>query len=116
MLIFCLYFTIFVKNKAKPFGNALFYYTKLVFLSTSALAAPSPTENIAPPRRQRITFIIVEERGVIIDTIIKRSIPPPSEPQIESHVFDFAATLIMTNIGTNTSIRQSFASMHEMIL
>ena len=44
-----------------------------------------------PPNAQIATLITVEASGVIIETVIKRSIPPPSEPQIASQVFCFAA-------------------------
>ena len=50
------------------------------------LIAPSEAANKIPPARQRITFINVELRGLIIDTIINRSIPPPKEPQSASHL------------------------------
>ena len=70
------------------------FYTKLDFLSIILLTAPSPKENIAPPARQSTTFISVELRGVIMPTIIKRSIPPPSDAHIESQAFDLAHTLM----------------------
>ena len=77
---------------------------------------PRPTANKMPPARQRITFTNMEPRGVIIDTIIKSSIPPPRDPQIASHAYCFAATLISVKMETNTSIRNTLASIHIAIL
>ena len=88
------------------------FYTRLVFVRTTLLIAPSPNANIAPPTAQSATLSTVEPMGVIIDTIIKRSIPPPRLPQIESHAFCFAATLMSVKIDTNTSIKNIFASIH----
>lgn len=65
----------------------LFVYTKLVFFNTALLAKPSPTANKTPPTRQSATFSIVVARGVIIGTIINRSIPPPKDPTRASHTF-----------------------------
>ena len=74
--------------------------------------APSPKEKRSAPARQSATLSGVELRGVISDTVIKRSIPPPSEPQIASQVFCFAAMLMRVNIETKTGIRNIFARMH----
>ena len=76
------------------------------------LITPSPALNIAPPARQSRTFIAVDASGVIMETIMKRSIPPPREPQIDSHAFYFAATLMRTKMGTNTNIRRILATIH----
>ena len=61
-----------------------YFYTKLVFFSTTLLIAPRPNANSEPPAAQSATLIMVEPRGVIIETIIKRSIPPPSEPPFDA--------------------------------
>lgn len=60
---------------------AHYFYTKLVDFKTLLLIAPSPKANSVPPARHSNTLNIVELRGVIIDTIINRSIPPPKLPQ-----------------------------------
>ena len=80
------------------------------------LAAPSPMLNIPPPAKHIPTCMIVELSGVIIDTIINRSIPAASEPQSASHALCFAATLTSTKIGTNTNIKRIFASIQATML
>ena len=71
-------------------GNAVqrcpIYYTKLVFGKSTLLIALSPNANIAPPAEQSTTLKSVEPRGMTIETIVKRSIPPPNEPHIASQV------------------------------
>ena len=54
-------------------------YTRLVLFNTMLLMAPSPNEKSVPPARHRMAFRAVEPSGVIIDTIINKRIPPPSE-------------------------------------
>ena len=98
-------------------GNADFQrrpmlYTKLVFLRITLLIAPKPNANSIPPTAQSATLIIVEPIGVIIETIINKSIPPPRLPHIASQALCFAATLISVNIETKTSIKNIFASIH----
>ena len=83
--------------------SAVKIYTRLVFFKMRLPNAPRPKANNTPPTIQSITLIIVEFNGVIIETIIKSSIPPPKLPQTESHALCFAATLITVNIETNTS-------------
>lgn len=89
-------------------------YTKLVFFRTTLLIAPSPNANKSPPTRHRRTFITPEPRGVIIETIIKSSIPAAREPQRQSHAFCFADTLTSTSIAMNTNIRKTFTIIHMM--
>ena len=100
-------------------GESLYYtinnYKTEVFLKTARLHKPSPTARITPPTRQRSTFIAPDSRGVIKETVINRSVPPPREPQIESRALLFAAMLMRVKMDTKTGIRNIFAKIHIMI-
>lgn len=70
-----------------------------------------PTLKIAPPTKQRITLTIPALRGVMIGTIVKNSIPMPSESNIESHNFCFAMTAAITKIAAKIETRKIFESI-----
>jgi len=87
-------------EKATPNRRCLkYFYTKLVFFNTALLIAPRPNANNAPPAAQRTRLSAVEPRGVIIETIINRSIPPPSEPHFYASLTLFMLFIFSLLLG-----------------
>ena len=84
------------------------FYTKAVFLRTTLLAIPSPTENKPPPTAHKITCNTVAFNGVVIAIIGKNSMPIPSEQTNESQVFCFAITEANKKVETNIEERNIF--------